>query len=199
MYEHHVALLRSEAPQSARVAAEGVAAEAAGHYLEAARANVKVSELEAELASRSTKPESRPSPPSGLPIDATTTHAIVAAVVAAVKPALGSDPSDRPGKASSSSPPPLPEAPKADAAPSAKPTKAKVKEADHVKLSPLPTATEFPAWRSSVRKEVAAASGTGEEAFRWIMEVESPDATFELLADCGSFPSLDTKLGSAIA
>ena len=49
-----------------------------------------------------------------------------------------------------------------------------------------------------MRKEVAAASGIGEEAFCWIMEVEAPDATLESMADPGSFPSLDTKLSSAI-
>ena len=111
-----------------------------------------------------------------------------------------------PGKASS--PPPAPSPPKApapDASSSSSSSKAtpvkaaKVKEADHIKLSGMPDATSFHSWRSATPKEVAAASGVAEEAFQWIMEVEDQDATFESLRDSGAFPSLDTKLGAAIS
>ena len=74
-----------------------------------------------------------------------------------------------------------------------------MKEADQVKLHQLPSATGFKAWRSALRKEVAAASGVGQDAFQWVLEVEAPGTTFDDLGDCGAFTSLDTKLGSAIA
>jgi hypothetical protein len=35
-------------------------------------------------------------------------------------------------------------------------------------------------------------------AFKWILEVETKDATFESLQDSGKFETLDTKLGAAI-
>jgi hypothetical protein len=57
----------------------------------------------------------------------------------------------------------------------------------------------FRSWRCAVRDEVSAASGRGDVAFRWIQEVEQPDATLERLADSGRhFVTLDHKLKSAI-
>ncbi len=45
--------------------------------------------------------------------------------------------------------------------------------------------------------EVAAASGSPEHGFRWILEVK-PEGTLEQYADSGRFPTLDAKLSSAL-
>ena len=47
------------------------------------------------------------------------------------------------------------------------------KEADTLKLPALPDPVNFKGWRSTIRAEVVAVSGRGEEVFPWIMEVES--------------------------
>ena len=75
----------------------------------------------------------------------------------------------------------------------------KTKEADAIRVGSLPNAAQFRAWRVALRSEVAAASGVGEDAFKWILETEAPDATFDGLSHSGRFPSLDSKLAAALA
>jgi hypothetical protein len=50
-----------------------------------------------------------------------------------------------------------------------------------------------------VRTEVTSASGKGEKAFVWILEVESDKQTFESMSDPGEFVSLDAKLAAALS
>ena len=51
-----------------------------------------------------------------------------------------------------------------------------------------------------MRQEVTAASGRGEEAFRWVQEVESKKSGFDDFAESGAgFDSLDAKLASCLA
>ena len=70
--------------------------------------------------------------------------------------------------------------------------KARVREADSVKISNYPNAINFRAWQSAVRLEVVSASGVGEEAFDWIIVTELPDTTFGSLANSGpKFVRLD--------
>ena len=81
----------------------------------------------------------------------------------------------------------------------ASPTRARAREADSMKIPSLPNATQFRAWILAVRNEIAAASGRGEAAFKWALEVEEVEATFEGLANSGDFEILDVKLGSALS
>ena len=72
--------------------------------------------------------------------------------------------------------------------------KTKIKEADTIKLLPLPDVPQFEAWKNSLRSQVMAASGRRDEAFHWILEVEDEQFTYDDLADCTDFESLDSKL-----
>jgi len=72
------------------------------------------------------------------------------------------------------------------------------KEADVVKLKNVPIPGMFYVWQQELREEIVCASGRGDTAFKWIMEVESKDTTFDSLADSGKFVSLDIKLGRAV-
>ena len=74
----------------------------------------------------------------------------------------------------------------------------KVRETDSIKLLPLPLTPQFDAWKIALRSEVVAASGRPRAAFDWIIETENPKTTFEELADCGEFESLDCKLAAAL-
>ena len=75
-----------------------------------------------------------------------------------------------------------------------------MKEAETIKIPPLPSATQFRSWKVSVRTEVTAAGGKGDVAFQWILAAESPSSTFESLAKSGAgFESLDAKLAAAMA
>ena len=76
--------------------------------------------------------------------------------------------------------------------------KTKIKEAESIKLIPLPDVAQFEAWKNSLRSQVMAASGRREEAFRWILEVEDEQFSSEDLADCTDFESLDSNLAAAI-
>ena len=74
----------------------------------------------------------------------------------------------------------------------------RVKEADVIKVGDQPNAIQLRAWKQSLRMEVAAASGRGQEAFEWIRAVEDRRATYETFADSGTFQSLDAKLCAAL-
>ena len=73
------------------------------------------------------------------------------------------------------------------------------KEADKIILPAISNAAAFRAWRVTARTNVVAASGKGEHAFLWIMEVENPEVSFKRLYNTGSrFSDLDAKLLSAV-
>ena len=57
----------------------------------------------------------------------------------------------------------------------------KVKEADTVKVPPMPTPQQYRAWRAAIRSQVTAASGRGEAAFQWVMQAEWHETTHEML------------------
>ena len=76
----------------------------------------------------------------------------------------------------------------------------RTKEADSIKLLPLPErAGQFRKWRLSTRRKVIAASTDSAKSYKWIKEVEDPAKTFDNFRDSGKFPTLDSKLGSAIS
>ena len=76
----------------------------------------------------------------------------------------------------------------------------KTKEADSVKLLPLPEkAGQFRKWRLSTRRKVIAASADPTRAYKWIKKVEDKDTTFEELRNSGPFLTLDSKLGSCLS
>eukprot|EP00973_Karenia_brevis_P011762 1593473-Karenia_brevis.AAC.1 len=72
----------------------------------------------------------------------------------------------------------------------------KSKEADKITLEFLPTVPKFRLWKSSLRKEVAGASVSPNEALNWICEIESA-RDYMQLGDSGKFQTLDAKLASA--
>ena len=73
----------------------------------------------------------------------------------------------------------------------------RIKEADAVTLLTLPNVVGFRSWKLAVRSAVVAASGRGDEAFKWIMEVEGENVKHEDLAVSGKkFVNLDWKLKS---
>jgi hypothetical protein len=75
----------------------------------------------------------------------------------------------------------------------------KVKEAETLKISNLPDAVGFRAWKIVVRNEVAAGSGRDDKGLRWILEVEADGVTFEGLAEpTEKFRSIDVKLAAAL-
>ena len=66
------------------------------------------------------------------------------------------------------------------------------KEADSITLKHFPPVKDFRAWRSALRYAVASASGRGDDAMRWVREVESDGATHASLRKPGSrYESLD--------
>jgi hypothetical protein len=76
----------------------------------------------------------------------------------------------------------------------------KGKEADTVKLAQLPTAAQFKAWKNSVRSAVSSASTDPAAAFKWIMQVENPNLSYNDLAKCArDFTTLDAKLSAALS
>ena len=78
-----------------------------------------------------------------------------------------------------------------------KSSKVYAKEADSVKLKPVPTPGMFYIWQQDLREEIVCASGRGDTAFKWALEIEAKETTFDSLADSGKFVSLDVKLGRA--
>ena len=74
----------------------------------------------------------------------------------------------------------------------------RVKEADSIKLSPLPEPPFWEGWRQQLYDDVGAASGVGHDIFQWLHVIQMPGTTFESLADSRGRPTLDVKLGSAL-
>jgi len=75
----------------------------------------------------------------------------------------------------------------------------KRKEADSVKISPMPKAPAFRNWKVAVRDEIAGASGDPDASFTWITQIEKEGITIENLASSGEFASLDAKLVAGLA
>ncbi len=73
------------------------------------------------------------------------------------------------------------------------------KEAESVKLKPLPSAVGFRAWRNHVRSAVVSASKDPQKSFIWILEVEREDATWNSMKyETGNHETLGTKLATAV-
>ena len=71
----------------------------------------------------------------------------------------------------------------------------KPREADSIQCKKFPQiGHSFEAWQEYLREAVLAASPSGMEAFKWILEVEDSSRTFESFANTGAFTSLDGKL-----
>ena len=73
------------------------------------------------------------------------------------------------------------------------------KEAESVKLKPLPNAVGFRSWRNHVRTAVTSASKDPRKAFTWILAVEHESATWDSMKYVnGDFETLGTKLATAV-
>ena len=73
------------------------------------------------------------------------------------------------------------------------------KEADKVLIPRFPDAVRYKMWRQAVGEELIAASGRPDEAFLWVLESESCDATYDNMAVSGNFLTLDMKLAAALS
>ena len=62
------------------------------------------------------------------------------------------------------------------------PAPPKVREADEIKLTALPSAALFKDWAHSLARKVANATSLTDEAFKWILEVSLEGQTFERLS-----------------
>ena len=71
-----------------------------------------------------------------------------------------------------------------------------MREAESIKVAAFPEPPAFRSWKSSLRQEVAAASGRPDEAFVWFQATDR--LSFAELASPGVFPTLDTKLGAGV-
>ena len=69
-----------------------------------------------------------------------------------------------------------------------------VKEAETIRVAPLPNAGGFRAWRLALITEVTAASGRGDQAFAWLHFVEHPNISIHELRHSNGFESLDSKI-----
>jgi hypothetical protein len=74
----------------------------------------------------------------------------------------------------------------------------KIKEADAIRIGPLPSPGAFRPWRLALFTEVQAASGRADAAFLWLRKAELPDVSFASLSTSGNFESLDAKLLAAL-
>ena len=73
-----------------------------------------------------------------------------------------------------------------------------LKEADKMEILNLIDAAQFRTWKAAVREAVASASKGPQLAFQWIRMVEAPNITVEKFIDSDGFPTLDSKLASAL-
>ena len=71
-------------------------------------------------------------------------------------------------------------------------------EADTIKVPQLPSNQQFNAWKIALRDEIAGASGSPDEGFKWLFGVQRA-GSIEDLVDRGMFPPLDAKLNAALA
>ena len=77
-------------------------------------------------------------------------------------------------------------------------TQKKYKEAETIRVKPLPIAPYFREWKQETYEEVCAASGRPTEAMKLIRTVEKAGIQFEDVADSGDFDTLDAKLATAL-
>ena len=73
-----------------------------------------------------------------------------------------------------------------------------IKEADSIKLLPLPDVAQITAWKQHVRSKVVSASGRGDEAFSWILDAEDKDIDDSDLKPSRKFLTIDAKLHTAV-
>ena len=75
----------------------------------------------------------------------------------------------------------------------------KPREADSVKLLAFPKAgTSFDRWWDHALDSISASTSFCTDAYRWALECENPETTYESLADPGGFVRLDTMLLTAL-
>ena len=79
------------------------------------------------------------------------------------------------------------------------PERPKVKEAESIRLPDFPSPETYRSWKISMRETVRAASDQPDEAFKWLLEVYTKEATLESLKETGKFWTLDTKLLAALS
>ena len=79
------------------------------------------------------------------------------------------------------------------------PERPKVKEAESIRLPDFPSPETYRSWKISMRETVRAASDQPDEAFKWLLEVYTKEATLESLRATGKFLTLDTKLLAALS
>ena len=73
------------------------------------------------------------------------------------------------------------------------------KEAEKVILPNLPKADMFRHWKLTVRKTILSASIDPDATWKWLLEIEKSNTTFDSLYDSGDyFRTLDTKLCVAV-
>ena len=82
---------------------------------------------------------------------------------------------------------------------SGEPERPKVKEAESIRLPDFPSPETYRSWKISMRETVRAASDQPDEAFKWLLEVYTKEATLESLRETGKFLTLDTKLLAALS
>ena len=63
-------------------------------------------------------------------------------------------------------------------------------------MAAFPELPAFRSWKSTLRQEVAAASGRPDEAFKWLQATDR--LAFVELASPVLFPTLDTELGAGL-
>ena len=73
------------------------------------------------------------------------------------------------------------------------------READEIKILPLPTGPQYRAWRSTVLQSVNAASGRpGDRALHWALAATDEDVPDESPKRSGEFETLDLKWAAAL-
>ena len=70
------------------------------------------------------------------------------------------------------------------------------REAESIEIAACPEPPAFRNWKSTLRQEVAAASGRPDKAFKWRQAFDRRSSN--QLADPGELPTLDTKLGAGL-
>ena len=74
-----------------------------------------------------------------------------------------------------------------------------MQEADKIEIPNLTDVAQFRSWKTAVREAVASASKAPQLAFQWVRKVETPNMTVEKFIDSEGFPTLDSKLASALS
>eukprot|EP00971_Amphidinium_carterae_P229275 4548586-Amphidinium_carterae.1 len=72
------------------------------------------------------------------------------------------------------------------------------KDAVRLKFPPVPTASGFRQWRTTVLREIAAGSREPQAAYVWALQIDNRQVTDEQLNRPGRFAALDGKIVSAL-